>query len=429
MDLGHWNSKYNDAIDNILIPRLGNKASDRFKLMARESHQVLIEFLITGHDFEFRIVLEATGFCQSRRRHLVTLLSLIPVYCKGKRQLSEAELLIVVLHLCDFLLINITTLYRQLVLSYIFRDFKVILTGDQLLCNYQLDFLENLFTEPERVSITDPAMNSAFRTISDKVIPMPYDKVFSTAELLNSCTLIGAYFTYFDYKDLIFQTLSEFIQQAVKYTRDDYFIEIPSKHFEAILNGIGQEHKAAVRKLLVIESDDFLERANSHHAFFYVNGNYVSNVNLISRCVYNYKNVSLDRSRKFRIRSGFIFEDRVKSVLSEVGFDILKVKRIQRREFDVLARKNKSIYNFQCKNSFVDISQLEEDPALFAKRNRRLVSFFRSSLKKERSREHLLKKKYKVHKIHHFLISRFPVVTNDPDIILFKDLSNSVFAL
>ncbi|MCG8318764.1 MAG: hypothetical protein MI921_04635 [Cytophagales bacterium] len=424
MNIEQWNPVYNSMIDRMISPRFGQMVSDRFKRMTLELYQILFEFRLTGYDFGFRTILEATGFYQSRRRHIVTILYLLPTYCKGKQQLSESELLRVILHLVDFCLVNITALQRQLILSYIFPDFKAIISNDTITGNYQFDFLEDLFTEPERISIIDPIMEEAFKPVSNEFLQMPEEKIFSRTELINGCELIRSYFTFFKYNDPIMNCLVPLLQELSKYSKEDYFVSVSKTVFEKTIMELDNTVREKIRDLLVLSSNEYILSSNSHHPFIEVGRYYKSNFNLILRFLYNYKNISLNKSRRYRIRSGFIFEDKVKTELLQLGFEILKVKRIERKEFDVITKRAGAIYNFQCKNNFIDITLIEKEPEKFAKRNRALVRYYMKSLDKEKEREHLIINKYGIKEVSHFVISRFPVIGNEPSIILFKDLKD-----
>jgi hypothetical protein len=56
----------------------------------------------------------------------------------------------------------------------------------------------------------------------------------------------------------------------------------------------------------------------------------VSNVNLLSRFLYSFKNIHLGSRRRFQIHAGFIFEDMVKRDLAGMGFTVTDIKRINR---------------------------------------------------------------------------------------------------
>jgi len=71
----------------------------------------------------------------------------------------------------------------------------------------------------------------------------------------------------------------------------------------------------------------------------------------------------------------------VKDALNEQGFFVSDVKRIERKEFDVVATKDGVVYNVQCKNNLVDLTRMEENPNLFARYNRRLDRYYADALR------------------------------------------------
>jgi hypothetical protein len=132
----------------------------------------------------------------------------------------------------------------------------------------------------------------------------------------------------------------------------------------------------------------------------------VSNVNLLSRFLYAFKDVRLGSRRPFRIHAGFIFEEMVARELTRFGFDVTDIKRINRKEFDVVATSDGVIYNFQCKNNAIDLSNAESDRELFVRYNRRLVRYYLRAIAKEERREHLLKSKLGLDAVRHFVIQQ-----------------------
>ena len=68
----------------------------------------------------------------------------------------------------------------------------------------------------------------------------------------------------------------------------------------------------------------------------------------------------LHSRRRFQIHAGFIFEDMVRRDLSGMGFQVTDIKRINRKEFDVVATHGGVIYNFQCKNNWIDLLKLRQ---------------------------------------------------------------------
>src|SRR3546814_2992880 len=81
------------------------------------------------------------------------------------------------------------------------------------------------------------------------------------------------------------------------------------------------------------------------------------------------------------------------------------------------------IHNFQCKNNWIDLGKLESDRRLLARYNRRLDRYYRNALRKEAGREGLLLGKLGLARIEHHVISRFPVITDNPRIINYNKLA------
>ena len=174
--------------------------------------------------------------------------------------------------------------------------------------------------------------------------------------------------------------------------------------------------------LLVNKPLDYATNTNAYQPFLDLGDRVVSNVNLLSRFLYAFKNVHLGSRRRFQIHAGFIFEDMVKRDLEGMGFTITDIKRINRKEFDVVATHGGVIFNIQCKNNWIDLSKIEAQRKLFVRYNRSLTNYYSRALKKERSREHLLKQELGMDKVVHYVVSRFPVIGADPAVINYNQI-------
>ena len=108
----------------------------------------------------------------------------------------------------------------------------------------------------------------------------------------------------------------------------------------------------------------------------------------------------------------------------DTGLRVLKtIEHYGLQEFDVVSLRDGIIWNVQCKNNFVDLKSVDSDAVAFARYNRRLVRAYERALMKERNREHLLKMKLDVEPVQHMLVSRFPVVTDNPRIVVFSRIA------
>lgn len=88
-----------------------------------------------------------------------------------------------------------------------------------------------------------------------------------------------------------------------------------------------------------------------------------------------------------------------------------------------MTTKDGVIHNFQCKNTFIDTRLIENHPARYARINKAMLRSYRRAIKKEIAREQLLKTRLGLQDVRHYVVSRFPVLTDDADIIPFAKLS------
>ncbi|MBN9540452.1 MAG: hypothetical protein BGN99_01230 [Alphaproteobacteria bacterium 65-37] len=216
------------------------------------------------------------------------------------------------------------------------------------------------------------------------------------------------------------QTLEFFSRHA----RDDYYIHISKKEFQKILESQSAFDSTSLERPLVNRPSDYATNTNANEPFIDLGDLMVSNINLLSRFLYAYKNIHPGSRRRFQIHAGFIFEGMVKKDLVEMGFSVTGIKRINRKEFDVVATKGSTIYNLQCKNNWIDLSKVESNLTLYLRYNRSLVNYYGRALDKEVKREHLLKENLSLTKIRHHVISRFPVMGADPRVINYNHIAN-----
>lgn len=377
-----------------------------------------------GAGISLRTVGDAVTYLQSRRRHFVSLLYLMPGACKGQLKLASLDTLNVLLPQVEHSCVTITSMYLKLALLESIPDFALEADDVGAFASHWLETLDSGFFDPERASIV--AMNelrgdqvSAFPTE-----PIDPKKIFSAAELRNSIKLLGAAYDAFGLNDSDFQAMASIVTSLSSRCRDDYFISIGKPKLRALLEAQDRIDPILLGRLLVSRpSTNYSECTNAFHPFVDVGDAVVSNVNLLSRFLYAFKNVHLGSRRRFQIHAGFIFEDMVARDLRLMGFDVTDIKRINRKEFDVVCTLGDVIYNFQCKNNWIDLAKVEADRALFVRYNGRLARYYLRALAKEQAREKLLKDKLGLDKIAHFVISRFPVITTDPRIICYNRIN------
>src|SRR5690606_5026035 len=128
-----------------------------------------------------------------------------------------------------------------------------------------------------------------------------------------------------------------------------------------------------------------------------------------------------------QIHSGFIFEDKVSKILDNKGYKPTGITRINHKEFDLITIKDNKVFNFQCKNNYIDISRVNHDYKTIGRFNQRLCRYYENALIKEEKRENLIKSKTGINDIEHFVISRYPVITRNKRIINLVDLESRKF--
>lgn len=133
------------------------------------------------------------GYFQSRRRHLVAMLHLMPTACKGRTRLTPLATLNVVLPLVE--LYALPRSGGQTVLNVRAAREKLGLPDDP---NAELAMLSPLFLEPERAPIVDMPITSDGIEILKSREQLRDDRLFSAADLRNDITLIEAAYAEFD---------------------------------------------------------------------------------------------------------------------------------------------------------------------------------------------------------------------------------------
>jgi hypothetical protein len=336
-----------------------------------------------GHGASLTTVGAAIDYFQSRRRHLVSLLYTMPYACRGPEQLAPLDTLNVLLPQVEHSCATITGLHQQLALADVLADFSLKVDDTGAVASHQFQTLERDFLEPERASIHAMSRLRGDEIILPDMEPVDRRKIFSAAELRNSVKLLGATYDAFGLNDSDFSTVALMVVAFSRHCRDDYVIVIPKTRFNTALRAQQQIDPSELRRLLVNEPSGYATNTNAFEPFIDLGDVVLSNVNLLSRFLYAFKNVHLGSRRRFQIHAGFIFEHLVKHDLAEMGFRVTNIKRINRKEFDVVAVAGDVIYNFQCKNNWIDLSKVEADRPLFVRYNRSLTNYYTRALAKE----------------------------------------------
>ncbi len=406
--------------------QFGDKISMRFKQTALmcgaidKSYKINGIYDLQGNKLRLSGTHSSIDYFQSRRIYYVTILSLIPVIGKGSKTIEYIDILNYLQYTLDSCLVGITTSYYSLLVNECLPDYEMIADGEKAKGNYDFSHLENFFLEPERLSLLDQLELRKDFVIDKSLVPKSSNKIFSFSEVANTMLLFeSAFDKYKIQKSKEFIDLNLFFYEIAVFLNDDFNVIIDKESFNKL---------SAKYKLIELSkiTTDYFEALNSYSPFQKIGDNYYSTVVMLTRLAYRTLSQSLLKNRSFQINSGFVFEDKVSNVLESNGFKLTNITRINRKEFDVITVRDNKIYNFQCKNNFIDISRVDYNYKLIGRYNKRLCSYYEKALIKEEKRENLIIKELGIKEIEHFVISRFPVITRNERIINFRNLEEII---
>lgn len=406
--------------------QFGDKVAMRFKQTALmceaidKSYKTNGTYDLQGNKLRLSGTQNSIDYFQSRRIYYVTILSLIPTIGKGNKTIEYIDTLNFLQYILDSCLVGITTSYYSLLVNECLPDYEMISDGEKAKGNYDFSHLENFFLEPERLSLLDQLELRKDFVIEKKLIPKSSNKVFSFSEVANTMLLFeSAFDKYKIQKSKEFLELNSFFYEVAIFLNDDFNLIIDKESFNKL---------SSKYKLLELSktTSDYFEALNSYSPFQKIGDNYYSTVVMLTRLAYRRLSQSLLKNRSFQINSGFVFEDKVSNVLESNGFKLTNITRINRKEFDVVTIRDNKIYNFQCKNNYIDISRVDYNYKLIGRYNNRLCKYYEKALIKEENRENLIIKKLGIKEIEHFVISRFPVITRNERIINFRNLEKTI---
>jgi len=403
-----------------LATRLEQPLVERLTLLIVQGSDIGVAFKRHGV-FEaasgFQTLAAMIGYLQSRRRHLVGLLHFIPKACRGTKFIRHEDALNVFLPVVEFS--GAPMMGAQYALMVKLAQERLGIPDD---ANAETAMLNGLFLEPERAPIFEMPNSPEGWQILEAMEQVRADRLFSAAELRNDILLCEAVYAEFDLTSTEFAVAASLIRRLSKeFIEDDYWIRISPE--ELTLITVQEGASPLLAAALTCGADTYMECLSTYAPLVLSGDHYLSTVTLLSRFAYNWRAQVLDRQKRYQIRAGFIFEDVVKAALEAQGFIVQDIVRISRQEFDVVSLRDGIIWNVQCKNNFVDLKRVDSDAVAFARYNRGLVRAYERALMKERNREHLLKMKLDVEPVQHMLVSRFPVVTDNPRIVVFSRIA------
>lgn len=358
-------------------------------------------------------IADLARYHKARRYHFMTMLYAISKHCKGRKRLGTDDAVNSILISVEKSLIPLTSIYEKRANFDLDPKFACLAIENGLLDQSQTGYLDVNFLEAERLSITDIHEHYAPTHVVDPSVPISFGELRAMLD-----QVLSAY-KEFNLAGIGFSDLITFVESLEPYLKDQYFVTVPIPKFRDLVAPFKQASWYSALVYKEVQGQPF---AGSFSAFVASGPVMVANLFMLLRFCYQIKNVNLNKIRRFQIRTGFIFEKVISQEFEELGFVKLPVKRLERREFDVVMSKDGTIYNFQCKNAYLDYHQIQTNRGAFVKNNRRLVRYFERALIKEAEREHLLKAKFGTGSIRHFVLCNFPVYTDNPHIISRKDI-------
>ncbi len=362
---------------------------------------------------------EAALYLQERRRMLVAQLYAIPTTCVGSVRRHDMDGMTLFMGRVDQQWQVAVNMHRERLLAQVFPDY-VLTHDDQLLTSNQTyQPLDTLALEPERLSILD--IHAAQASIGPLATePLPAGQVFSVEEVRNQIAHTQAAFLEFNLANGAFTPLMAVLTWSLAFCTDGYRVQMAVSVLLDRLEALPDP--ALARKRLLHEGGDLFESVNVFCPFIRLGDQAVSCLPLMTRFMNQARNVLLNHNRRYQIRSGFIFETAVKERLKSFGIQCEPTKRIEKKEFDVIARYGDVLINIQCKNNEVDLTRMESSSKWLARHFVRLNAYYQRALTKEEGREHLLRAKFKPVRVAHLVLTKSATPHNNPRVLSYAEI-------
>ncbi|MFA1803584.1 exodeoxyribonuclease V subunit gamma [Xanthomonas campestris pv. campestris] len=397
-----------------LEARFGMHQRDRFMMILMQCSAVAMHALplLIGSDAVPRNMKQLIAFLQAHRRHFLAVGYIILRFCSGAAPVLRQDGLNVILSIVVGNGPQITGAHTGMLIKQACESLGIA-HADQ----HELAMLDDLFLEPERLRITEVTTPEAGIRMLKTKEPLP-KAVFSAEELRNQITETEAAYAEFDLVGTEFASVAMLARALSTHAVDGYNIAIAPADFDALVARCRLSRR--LMDELSLGAQDYISALDCVSPFFFSEGMFRTTVTLVMRFCYRWRSISLDRGKRYQIRSGFIFERAVSDALASQGFNDMRVKRIQNQEFDVVMIRAGVLWNIQCKNNFTDLATVTSTPALFAAYNKRLVRQYERAISKELRREHLLKERFSTERVHHLIVARFPVISTERRIVPFS---------
>ena len=411
------NKEFYGAIE-IVKSRFGDQVSERFcNIVSIYSRQNFVLDCMNRNYMNVRSIKDLLIYLQSRRLYYVTILQMIPVYSKGTLKTHVDELPNEFGAYIDLCLRSVTSGYQSIIASRCLEGYYAEHTDFGLQYGQLYSHLEDFFLEPIMLSSLDIMNYEDKFDISTLKIRKRRYTLYSEDELEDAFKQELACFEAYGINEMpIVKKLQSLITIIKPLFRDGYFIELRSSEFKGLCKMFGMP--------LCSEKTDYFEILNSRMAFVRFGDIFYSTYFLLMRFIVNEIYKHLRKNKRYQIKAGYLFEDKVSCLLEKYGYSrVTGVKRINHKEFDVICQKDGIIYNFQCKNNFINVSDIDTDIVNVVTRyHKRLSHYYNKALTKEIDREELLVGKIGIDQVENYVISRYPVMCSNPRVISFNRL-------
>ncbi|WP_321402217.1 hypothetical protein [Maridesulfovibrio sp.] len=382
---------------------------------------------------------EAAKYYQSRRKTIVDLLFYLPGVCVGNRKPCTEDFFYELMHVAETGLSSLHLMRTKQVLALLHNDYEVTVVDNGLLGNMNLEVLEDGFYEPQRISLVDQQKYRESDSVQSEYEDVPTGVLFSVQEFRNSMRIILDQVDDFRSRDQakpetsaftasysLFMKVYEILLIVSSHCSDGYNIDMGFDKFLEIVTSVVGDNVDSIFNVMCCEGRGWFDLVGTEYCFIIAGGKVRSNVNLMMRFSQYLSNKTLEKNKKFQINSGFLFEKKLRDILINKGFKSENITRIENKEFDVIVSRDNVVYNFQCKNNILNVRDVDVNVKRFVRHNKRLVNSFKNALEKECQREDLLKKKLGVNSVCHYVVSRFPVFSENDSIISYNKFEEFV---
>lgn len=210
------------------------------------------------------------GYFQSRRRHFVGLLHMMPTACRGTVPVTQSDAFTIFLPIVELDGVQLMGAQNAL-LEHVAKSKLNITAG----YTPTLQVLNKFFLEPERAGITDMPITAEGYKILDQREPQPENALFSAAELRNDILAVRAAYAEFDLTTTDFEPVAVLIDKLSRdYVERDFWVKISPKQLDKLFNDL--QTPASLRTAIINHAKDYVGCLSTYSPFVLMNGYYSS---------------------------------------------------------------------------------------------------------------------------------------------------------